>query len=59
MKAIILNSGIGKRMGDLTANKPKCLVTLKDNETILASQLKTLKNTGIKKILITTGPLKS
>ena len=56
MKAIILNSGIGKRMGDLTANKPKCLVTLKDNETILASQLKTLKNTGIKKILMTTGP---
>ena len=25
MKAMILNSGIGKRMGELTKNKPKCM----------------------------------
>lgn len=28
MKAIILNSGIGKRMGELTKNRPKSLIML-------------------------------
>ena len=28
MKAVILNSGTGSRMGELTARQPKCLVAL-------------------------------
>lgn len=59
MKTIILNSGIGRRMGELTKNSPKCLVELvtsKSVESILSRQLRILKNVGITKILITTGP---
>ena len=35
MKALIFNSGIGSRMGELTKNCPKCLLKLKNNENIL------------------------
>jgi phosphoenolpyruvate phosphomutase len=56
MKALILNSGIGKRMGDLTQNKPKCLVEIAEEETILSRQLKALLSQGISDIIITTGP---
>lgn len=56
MKAIVLNSGTGKRMGELTKDKPKCLVELNDEETILDRQLKSLIRYKITKILITTGP---
>jgi phosphoenolpyruvate phosphomutase len=56
MKALLLNSGIGKRMGDLTKDKPKCLVDVADNETILSRQIKALLNNGIEDIIITTGP---
>ena len=56
MKALILNSGIGKRMGALTKYKPKCLVQLRDQETILYRQLKALLEQGIMEIIITTGP---
>ena len=43
MKALILNSGMGTRMGDLTENGPKCLVELEDGTTILDRQLSILK----------------
>jgi len=55
MKAIILNSGEGKRMGDLTAEKPKCMVKL-NKETILARQLRQLSEFGVEDVIITTGP---
>lgn len=55
MKAIILNSGEGKRMGDLTAEKPKCMVKLNE-ETLLSRQLRILKDVGIDNVVITTGP---
>lgn len=55
MKVIILNSGIGKRMGDLTKNNTKCLLKL-NGETILGRQLKILKENNLKNIIITTGP---
>ena len=29
MRAIILNSGIGSRMGEYTSDKPKCMVEIK------------------------------
>lgn len=56
MKAIILNSGIGKRMGELTKNRPKSLIMLNGSETILHRQLRLLESYGIRNIIITTGP---
>lgn len=55
MKALILNSGLGSRMGALTAEQPKCMTQITKTETILSRQLKLLKNIGIREIVITTG----
>jgi choline kinase len=56
MKALILNSGIGKRMMELTVNQPKCMVEIGNKETILSWQLHALEEAGIKEVVITTGP---
>lgn len=56
MKALIFNSGIGKRMGELTKHSPKCMVKLKNGETIFERQLRLLNDVGIKDVIITTGP---
>lgn len=56
MKALILNSGIGKRMGKYTEEVPKCMVPIDGEQTILSRQLNLLKKCGIKEIVITTGP---
>lgn len=58
MKAIIYNSGLGKRMGDLTKDRPKSMVELKNGETIFERQLRLLRECGIKDIVVTTGPFK-
>ncbi len=55
MKALILNSGLGRRMGVLTAEHPKCMTDLSAGETILSRQLKMLEEVGIEEVLITTG----
>jgi phosphoenolpyruvate phosphomutase len=56
MKALILNSGIGKRMGDLTSELPKCMTQITDTDTIISRQLKQLYQYGIRDVIITTGP---
>ncbi len=56
MRALILNSGLGKRMGEETKNHPKCMTKIYDEETILSRQLKLLKKNGINDVVITTGP---
>ena len=56
MKALIFNSGIGKRMLELTAHAPKSMVHLYNDETIFERQIRLLKEAGIKEIIITTGP---
>ena len=56
MKAIIFNSGLGSRMGELTKNNPKCMVKLYNGETIFERQLRILSECGIKDFIITTGP---
>ncbi len=56
MKAIILNSGVGNRMGELTHRRPKCLVELCHGETILSRQVDFLAGNNITDIVITTGP---
>ncbi|MBQ8245874.1 MAG: iron-containing alcohol dehydrogenase [Lachnospiraceae bacterium] len=58
MKAVIFNSGLGSRMGDMTKDKPKCLVELYNGETILERQLRILGECGIHEFVITTGPHK-
>lgn len=56
MKALILNSGTGSRMGELTKKAPKCMVSLTPELTILDLQLQNLISCGIREVLITTGP---
>lgn len=55
MKALILNSGLGSRMGVLTNKHPKCMTEIGPYETILSRQLKLIAEAGIKEVVITTG----
>jgi len=55
MKALILNSGVGRRMGELTGKHPKCMTSLYADETILSRQLKMLSESAIQEVVITTG----
>lgn len=55
MKALILNSGLGSRMGALTSKHPKCMTEISPTETILSRQLTLLKQENITDIVITTG----
>ncbi len=55
MKALILNSGLGSRMGVLTSEHPKCMTEISSRETILSRQLKQLCDAGIREAVITTG----
>ena len=55
MKALILNSGLGSRMGDLTREHPKCMTEIGCRESILSRQLRMLSERGLKDAVITTG----
>jgi len=55
MKALILNSGLGSRMGVLTSDHPKCMTEISIRETILSRQLKLIADAGISEVIITTG----
>ncbi|GHU79474.1 hypothetical protein AGMMS49992_31480 [Clostridia bacterium] len=55
MKALILNSGIGRRMGVLTSEHPKCMTEISSKDTVLSRQLHQLVSVGIHKVIITTG----
>lgn len=55
MKALILNSGLGSRMGVLTSEHPKCMTEISDADTILSRQLKLISDAGIKEVVMTTG----
>ena len=59
MKALILNSGMGTRMGVLASDHPKCMTEISVKETILSRQLKQLAEVGVEEIVITTGPMDS
>lgn len=56
MKALILNSGVGKRMGELTREHPKCMTPIGKDHTILSWQLELLEQADITDVIITTGP---
>ena len=55
MKALILNSGLGHRMGVLTSEHPKCMTEITEKDTILSRQLRLLVKAGIKDVVMTTG----
>ena len=55
MKALILNSGLGSRMGVLTSEHPKCMTEISSHETILSRQLRQIADAGIEDVIITTG----
>ena len=55
MKALILNSGLGHRMGVLTSNQPKCMTEISATETILSRQLRLIAEAGLAEVVMTTG----
>ena len=55
MKALILNSGLGSRMGVLTSEHPKCMTEISSQETILSRQLRQIADAGIDEVVMTTG----
>lgn len=55
MTALILNSGLGHRMGDLTKDHPKCMTEISKAETILSRQLHLLVAANVHDVVITTG----
>ena len=55
MKALILNSGLGHRMGVLTSEHPKCMTEISHKNTILSRQLRQIADAGIKEVVMTTG----
>lgn len=57
MKAIILNSGMGTRLEELTENNPKSLVEISAGETIFSRAISILSKFDINEFVITTGYL--
>ncbi len=55
MKALILNSGLGSRMGVLSSEHPKCMTEISPQETILSRQLRMIAAAGIEEVVMTTG----
>ena len=55
MKALILNSGLGHRMGVLTSEHPKCMTEISAQDTILSRQLRLIAESGIREVVMTTG----
>lgn len=57
MIALLLNSGLGSRMGDETKEHPKCMTSITEKETIISWQVKLLERVGITEAVVTTGHL--
>ena len=55
MKEMILNSGMGARLGAKDLGHPKCMTEIGEGETILSRQLKQLADGGVFEVVITTG----
>lgn len=55
MKALILNSGLGHRMGVITKEHPKCMTEVSHKNTILSRQLRQLVSFGVEEVVMTTG----
>lgn len=57
MIALLLNSGLGSRMGDETKEHPKCMTKITETETIISWQVKCLERIGVTEAVVTTGHL--
>ncbi len=55
MKAIILAAGKGERLMPLTRNTPKSLLEIRNGVTLLESQLTSLREAGIREVVIVVG----
>ena len=58
MKAVIFNSGLGKRMGELAESCHPSMVRLQSGETIFERQLRLLHECGINEFVVTVGSFK-
>ena len=58
MKAVIFNSGLGKRMEEFTKYNHKAMLKLLNGETIFERQIRILSECGIEDFIITVGYLK-
>ncbi len=54
MKAVILAAGVGKRLGAVTGNRPKCLLEI-GGRSLLVRYLDTLLEVGIKAAVLVVG----
>jgi len=57
VKAVILNSGTGSRMGSFTDTNHKSMVEIYKGMPLLKYQINTIANAGIEEFVITTGHL--
>jgi choline kinase len=55
MKAIVLSAGQGKRLLPLTTDKPKCLLMVDDERTVLDVQLGALARNGVERAVVVAG----
>jgi choline kinase len=55
LRAIILSAGQGTRLKPLTAERPKCLLPVRGEETVLECQLRTLGAAGVEEALVVVG----
>lgn len=55
MKAVVLSAGQGKRLLPLTAESPKCLLPVREGDSILTAQLRTLARAGVERAVVVTG----
>ena len=54
MQAVILAAGVGRRLGDLTKDKPKCMVEI-CGRPIISYALENLYSAGIKDVVLVVG----
>jgi len=55
MRAIILSAGQGRRLLPLTENRPKCLLTVYEDRTVLDLQLRALSQCGVEQATVMVG----
>ncbi len=55
MKALILSAGVGKRLGDLTKDIPKCLLLIDSQTVLLDYSLQAIKDNGFTEVIFVTG----
>ncbi len=54
MQALILAAGMGKRLGQYTRDRTKCMIEV-NGKTLIARALKAVKRTGIDRVIVVAG----